>query len=670
METIVSPVSGFAMACSQMTLVLALAASGLSTGGGSPSDRLARLVSPEFRALDDRRAELKARGSEFRPLPSRSSRMGFHSNLSDSPDTLHWVQIDLGRSRPIDMVVVVPAAGPGSDGGKDYYFPRRYRVEIADDLNLSTSTIVADRTAEDAQPPCGRPVVLPVGGRKGRYVRFTATRLAGQSPFHFLALGEILVLSGPFNIAADRPVRANSPFNTPPFWDCSNLVDGQSLAALPLGPRQGSRSGYHSTYSRTPDGLKWVQVDLGSARPIDEIRLIPARPWPWHVADANPAGPPVRFRVEAADEPDFRTPTVLLDATDATMADALNAGDGPLVVPGCGARARYVRVTPTRLWRRTINYFFTLAELQVYSGGVNVARGAAVSALDSLESSSWGKDALVDGFASVYELLEWPDWAGREARAAEREAEERTVSAQWAAARDRAIDRVAAAAVSAGGAVVLLAVGLVWRHRVVGRRDAKRLRDQIARDLHDEIGSNLGGILLLSQSALLAGPDEARRDLAEVARIARQTADGLRDLVWLLGPSPDTAGGLLARMQETAAALLAGVDADFDAPDNCLPRRPSLEFKRQVFLVFKEAVYNAAHHSRATVVTVRCRSIGGRFVLEVSDNGKGFDADRPGGTGLRSLRARAAALHGRLDIETAPSRGTTVRLSVPMKGSR
>ena len=105
-----------------------------------------------------------------------------------------------------------------------------------------------------------------------------------------------------------------------------------------------------------------MQVDLGRRVPLDEVRLIPARPTDF--PDTPGFGFPVRFRVELSRRPELRArPTTLADHAD---ADVANPGDDAVRHPGAGGQtARYVRVTATRLWKRTDDYVFALAELQV-----------------------------------------------------------------------------------------------------------------------------------------------------------------------------------------------------------------------------------------------------------------------------------------------------------------
>ncbi len=185
------------------------------------------------------------------------------------------------------------------------------------------------------------------------------------------------------------------------------------LTAVNLGPPQAAHTnGYHSQIEGASDTTKWVQIDLGAEKPIDRIYLFPA-----HVAYGGHSGPgfgfPWRFRVEIALDAEFTQPTLVSDET----ADGVRApGDIPwLITPPAGTSARYVRVTALKLWERTSDFIFALSEVAVTSGGENIALGAEVSSLDSIEASGgWGRAYLVDGmfaetsFTQAESLGGWP----------------------------------------------------------------------------------------------------------------------------------------------------------------------------------------------------------------------------------------------------------------------
>jgi len=150
-----------------------------------------------------------------------------------------------------------------------------------------------------------------------------------------------------------------------------------------------SSLGYHAALS-DHDEIKWVQVDLKQEVPIERIVLQPLD----HVG-LKGFGFPVRFKVEAATDPSFATSTPLLDRT---AEDVPNPGTNPYVVDGKGNKARYIRITATKLWKRPIgekDYCFGLDRLQVISGGQDVAAKGKVSAKDSVEGFGWSVRGLV-----------------------------------------------------------------------------------------------------------------------------------------------------------------------------------------------------------------------------------------------------------------------------------
>ncbi|MBX7165433.1 MAG: DUF1553 domain-containing protein [Pirellulales bacterium] len=163
-------------------------------------------------------------------------------------------------------------------------------------------------------------------------------------------------------------------------------------------------NGYHSAIEAQSDATKWVQIDLGAAMPIDLVRLVPARPTDF--ADTPGFGFPVRFRVTIGSQPDLADGQTIADET---TEDYVNPGTQPVHFAAAGAVARYVRITATRLWPRSGDYCFALAELQVESSGRNVAAEAAVTALDTIDAGRWHTHALVDGQGSRRRLPELTD---------------------------------------------------------------------------------------------------------------------------------------------------------------------------------------------------------------------------------------------------------------------
>ncbi|HUY88480.1 MAG TPA: DUF1553 domain-containing protein [Pirellulales bacterium] len=177
----------------------------------------------------------------------------------------------------------------------------------------------------------------------------------------------------------------------------------KQVAAVREPPQPSGTLGYHSQIVPTPDATKWVQVDLGRAITIDQVILVPA-----HVVYGGHPGPgfgfPPRFKVDLSNDPTFAAADCLADET---RADYPHPGDTPYAIDAAGKSGRYIRVTATKLWKRTDDWIFALSELLALSAGRNVAAGAVVTSLDSIEAPpNWAMKNFVDGGGSQQKLLD------------------------------------------------------------------------------------------------------------------------------------------------------------------------------------------------------------------------------------------------------------------------
>ena len=219
--------------------------------------------------------------------------------------------------------------------------------------------------------------------------------------------------------------------------------------------------------------------------------------------------------------------------------------------------------------------------------------------------------------------------------------------------------------VLAAGTVLLL-FAAAYEVRLAMERRVTRLRLRMARDLHDEVGSNLGAIALLSEVVARQTPGIAE-ELVEIRRVASHTIDSLRDIVWFLDPAADTMSELVTRMKDTARTMLREAAFEFIATGEEEAPKPSLELRRNVFPMFKEIIHNVARHAQATQVKIRLEFEKRQLVLRVQDNGVGFDERNVrGGNGLKNLRRRAADLGGKVEIQSTAGSGTLVLVTAPI----
>jgi len=218
-----------------------------------------------------------------------------------------------------------------------------------------------------------------------------------------------------------------------------------------------------------------------------------------------------------------------------------------------------------------------------------------------------------------------------------------------------------------GLAVIVLLI-FFYRIRLARLRALDRLRQQIARDLHDEVGANLGSISLLTE-VMEHRPQPG--DLAQIRSTANQTVDTLRDLVWIINPSHEHLSDLIERLKQIAAIMLANLNYEFAEMEQANNIKLSLELCRNVPPLFKEVLNNIRKHSKASRVTIRLYCLNGNLVLEVKDDGVGFDTlMKRSGDGLKNFQNRAAEMCAELTVTSQLKNGTIVKLTAPLTKSR
>jgi signal transduction histidine kinase len=199
------------------------------------------------------------------------------------------------------------------------------------------------------------------------------------------------------------------------------------------------------------------------------------------------------------------------------------------------------------------------------------------------------------------------------------------------------------------------------------------VRTRIAADLHDDIGTNLTRIAILSEVAhqqLHDAYPSAATPLSSIARISRESAASMSDIVWAVNPRRDSLLDLVLRMRSFANEVLAGrqIEFQFVAPDRELSQKLGAELRRDVFLIFKESLNNAVRHSSCTHVVIELRLDQSSLALEIRDDGCGFTPSGSSeGHGLVSMQRRAKSLGGELQLQSLAAEGTCISLSVPRR---
>ena len=339
----------------------------------------------------------------------RDERYGYHSAVAASAETEKWVQVDLGREISIQKIILF---GAQEWGWKDFGFPQRYRIEASNDESFRERKTIVDRTDRDVTRPGSQPTVVDGNKTKARFIRVTATKLwnrrnhgATLTNDWIFALGELAVISNN-HIASITSVSAKDSIEAPRRWGKSYLQDhifGDFDLETKLGKSTSPSNGYHSQFASVSTAQKWVQIELPKPTQIGQVTVYPA--FPTDFAPTPGFGFPLRFKIEVANDADFKNPTIIADQT---KTDFPNPKTKPYVVDlhslqikQAKDRYRFVRLTATKLWDRgEKTHALAIGEITVQSNGGHSVDTKNVVASDSIDAGRWHTRFLVDGHTS------------------------------------------------------------------------------------------------------------------------------------------------------------------------------------------------------------------------------------------------------------------------------
>jgi signal transduction histidine kinase/ligand-binding sensor domain-containing protein len=219
--------------------------------------------------------------------------------------------------------------------------------------------------------------------------------------------------------------------------------------------------------------------------------------------------------------------------------------------------------------------------------------------------------------------------------------------------------------------VGLFIVYAVRIQRLKQRYKIEKLRLNIARDLHDDVGSTLGSINILSKTATRklsrqVLQEEMKPIFEKIGQSAENTLDAMDDIVWSINPDKDKLEDLIIRMREFAIPLFEArnIQSDFVTEGN-REQVLSMDFRRNVFLIYKEVIHNILKHAEAQHVRIKIHS-GQYFEMNIKDDGKGFVAAPTQRNGLKNMQGRAKEIRGEIKINSS-EKGTEVVFSAPVR---
>jgi signal transduction histidine kinase len=624
----------------------------------NPISRIARLFSPQLVKLENRVSLLDARISTYAKrcdYPLRRD-LGYRGGRTGGKNEDPSVTLDLGRELPVEQICLIPSQKEFlEDPG---IFPKRFTLEVSKQADFTNPQTVYRSGETPFATPDDTPALFNCR-EIARYIRLTVQEGRHGKSEDLFGLSEFMVISRGEPVSFDATVQTVGALNVPGLWQPNALIDGRTpLGIWHHGTSPAQNTGDAVMLERENSVTSW-SIEFGKTSPLDRLVL-----FPYQVSRSFDASIfPESLEIELVDA----------HGNPEKVAEWCNPLPGasnmtPLVIALKGKSAKTLRVKAAKPWIMGDRRLHALSEIQIWSGGMNLAQGQ--TAVREFEGQSSTVATLTDGLSSEQRIIPVDQWLNqlRERSRIERElASLRGLQRQLAS--DSELNATWGSAVVLG-LTFLIPVFIVERRRLMSKEQLDGIRKRIASDLHDDIGSNLGSISLIARTARkdlirLQGPEEIAGDLNEVEIIARESSLAMRDIVWLLERKQDSIGDLVVRMRETAGRLLREMDFSVECESTKTAAKLSLDAKRHLFLFYKEAIHNVLKHSKANRVSIRLWDEDDKLALEITDNGVGISTDNhkePGA--VNKLQDRARVLDGLLQIISGTGEGTCIRLFV------
>jgi len=607
--------------------------------------------------LEQRREEIDSQLATLAnySLGSGIGPIGYRSRAHETADHQEWVQIELGEKLLLEEIVLVPAIRRDAvNGFQADGFPKAFRI-IAGTEQDPDGKLIASFSPENGVLPRIAPLVVPCTGMLASWIRIEASTLTQRAfdGLYVFQLSEVLAFSATDNVALRKTVSTSS--STRGYgWAEECLVDG--FMPYLMDAARGTQSVAFITTTELGTNAA-LTVDLEESLPVSRIHL--------HAVDqsdtvpqafAGDIGIPKWLRIEGANAPDFSDAKVLVDIRHQTIYDV-----GPIMMHSFPAtKCRYVRIT---VIEPNVNLLYGqmpdrlgFAEIQIFSGGRNVALHKTVTANFAAENPVRRLSNLTDGLNMYGEILPVRDWLMQLALRHELESERPRVVAELSHryARQKTILK------GMSWLTLLLVLGtvvIVFVDRIMRQRAIERTRNQIAADLHDELGANLRAIGLLSDFAENRLPPERLRGVFQRLRVLSERTAQAANYCTNMLEARGLYGDLADDMRRASGRILADLEHDSEFEGEAVLRKLKPQERIDLFLFYQECLTNIIRHSGATRAHTRLVTTDREINLTVSDNGRGLDGGVPA-----SLKRRARLLGAVVEARRSDANGTSIHL--------
>ena len=596
--------------------------------------------------------------ARFNPRSGTGS-IGYRSPHHSDADQLEWVQVELQQPTPIDQIVLVPAIWRDTESGFEADgFPVNFRIVAGTDAN-SAGTVIASFNETDQLLPRIAPLVITCD-ITASWVRVEATKLSARKfdGLFNLELAELLIFSGEENVAIHRPITLPSPdqhFEAPLLLARKKefLVDGFVPYQMDTGQEDKAVAFFNGAPLNTEPS---ITIDLHAVVPLSRMHL--------HTVEQSDSAPqstisgfglPEHFIVEGAQQADFSDAVPLMEYRKASIYDV-----GPILVRTFPETlCRYVRLTVLEPYllddEQRTRTKVGFAEIELFSLGENVALRKPVTT--HLLNKNRPSSLLTDGSNFYGRILTTREWMAQLARRHELDNERPFLAAEL---NQRYTQQKTNLRLMIWLATLLLVVigFIILINRSLRQRAIHRTREQIAADLHDELGANLHAIGLLCDFVRREKENPELLDtlMQRMRSLTERTAAATKYCTNML-ESKGLYDHLAEDMRRTATRLTTDHQHDLSFEEEARLQDISPRRRIDLFLFYKECLTNIIRHAEATQITTHLIAGETKVTLTITDNGNGLNGEVPA-----SLKRRARLLKSTLTTESLPNGGTRITL--------
>lgn len=633
--------------------------------------------------LEQRVIDLTAKMQDL-PIPGEPLQYeayGYHSSflpvLDVLPEEPRWtVECSFLRYQPLQELILIPAYDRRFERSKSYGFPQRFRIVWI--RAEGEETVVCEWMDEDCPDPSWAPFSIPfpeASGKELNRIRIEVFRGVEDAGREYFALDEV------FGVIADdvwlaQSVQTSGALEARPYWSPDYLIDQRTSLGLPLKPARSDTSSpgitdFSSVLEVASSQTQVIELDLGQELEVGRLHFFPATPVDGVLIPnfGFPRQIDISFFKERPDGTARKRKEWSKEIGD------LEPGNNVVRVPTMAAVARWIRITLHDLPQHDGRSVVGFGEIHAfYHGEPLIFKSVTLSGFP--QSADSLKDHLIDLEVDGRKVMLFYDWLKGMERRQQLSRELSVVNEQLSAVTTRGQDfwsRMIAALICI---LVLCAVSVTGYTLWQRKRKEAALRERIAMDLHDDIGSRVSAMALgATYIQRLASEPAVVEQGGKLRRLAEQMQSALSDVLWFTDSETDTLYQLFSRLESIAEQVVSTEQLELlvNDIDKMPDSKVSVMFKRDTMLIFREMVNNAAKHSGGDQVQVQFVWKKPYLTISVRDNGAGFDiaevkskqVDRPQ-LGISSMARRAERIGARLVIESTLGQGSVIMLRIQL----